>query len=132
MTWPAIIPYLRYEDAPAAIDWLERAFGFKRHAVHEDGGKVVHAEISHGDGMLMLASTTGAEEHAAKPPKQVGGTVTGGIYVAVEDPDAHCARAREAGAEILREPADQPYGSRDYAARDPEGFVWSFGTYRPE
>ena len=132
MAWPAIIPYIRYEDAPAAIDWLERAFGFERRVVQEDGGKVSHAELAYGNGMLMLASTHEDLPAAAKTPRQLGGQATGGMYVVVDDVDAHCERARAAGAEIVREPADQHYGSRDYVARDPEGFLWSFGTYRPE
>jgi uncharacterized glyoxalase superfamily protein PhnB len=130
--WPAIIPYIRYEDAPAAIDWLERAFGFERRAVQEDGGKVAHAEVAYNNGLLMLASTHEDHPEAARTPRQLGGQATGGMYVVVDDVDAHCERARAAGAEIVREPADQHYGSRDYVARDPEGFSWSFGTYRPE
>ena len=132
MAWPAIIPYIRYEDAPAMLDWLERAFGFERHAVHEDGGKVAHAEITFAGGMFMVGSTGGDGPESAVTPNQLGGRATGGMYVVVEDVDAHCERAREAGAEIIREPEDQEYGSRDYSARDPEGHIWSFGTYRPE
>ena len=127
-----MIPYIRYEDAPAMLDWLENAFGFERRIVFEEGERVVHAEVTFGSGMLMLASTNEGMPESTKTPNQLGGEFTGGIYVVVEDPDAHCERARGAGAKIVREPADQDYGSRDYAARDPEGYVWSFGTYRPE
>jgi len=127
-----VIPYIRYEDAPAMLDWLENAFGFERRIVFEEGERVVHAEVTFGSGMLMLASTNEGMPESTKTPNQLGGEFTGGIYVVVEDPDAHCERARGAGAKIVREPADQDYGSRDYAARDPEGYVWSFGTYRPE
>ena len=122
---PAVIPSLRYRDAKAAIDWLANAFGFERRAVYEDGGLVVHAELTYDDGMIMLGS------------EREGDEVYGGhagqswIYVAVRDPDAHHDRAKAAGAEIIRELADQDYGSRDYSARDPEGNIWSFGTYRP-
>lgn len=129
-TWPAIIPYIRYEDAPAMLTWLEDAFGFKRRAMHEEGDRVVHAEITYGNGMFMVGST-GDEPEAAQTPRQLGGRATGGMYVVVEDVDAHCAQARAAGAEIVREPEDQEYGSRDYSAKDPEGHTWSFGTYRP-
>lgn len=136
-TWlaPDLIPTLRYRDAPAAIDWLQRAFGFERHAVYEDPDDpaiVHHAELRFGSGMLMLGSARESlgPEWAVLTPAQAGGS-TGAIYAIVDDPDAHCAHARAAGAEILREPTDQSYGSRDYMARDPEGHVWSFGTYRP-
>jgi len=64
-------------------------------------------------------------------PRQLGGVITGGIYVVVTDVDAHCARARAAGATIVREPVDQEYGGRDYACRDLEDHLWSFGTYAP-
>jgi uncharacterized glyoxalase superfamily protein PhnB len=130
-SWPAIIPYIRYEDAPAMLTWLEDAFGFKRRAVYEEGARIVHAEVAYGNGMFMTGSTSDDDEAAAKTPNQLGGAATGGMYVVVDDADEHCAQARAAGAEIVREPTDQEYGSRDYAARDPEGHVWSFGTYRP-
>jgi uncharacterized glyoxalase superfamily protein PhnB len=121
---PAVIPSLRYRDAMAAIDWLERAFGFERVMVVEgDDGTVAHAELLHDDGMIML----GTEREDMFGP-HVG---RGWAYVIVDDADAHYERAKAAGAEIVRELEDQPYGSRDYSARDPEGNLWSFGTYRP-
>ncbi len=128
--WPAIIPYIRYEDAPAMLDWLEDAFGFKRRAVYEEGGTVGHAEVTYGNGMFMLGPTRD-DGSAAKTPRQLGGRATGGMYVVVDDPDAHHDRAKAAGAQIVRPLEDQDYGSRDYSARDPEGNLWSFGTYRP-
>ena len=120
---PSIYPSLRYRDATAAIDWLERAFGLERVAVHEQGGEVMHAELRYGDGMVMLGPDRddGFGSHTGQ----------GWMYVVVDDPDAHYARARDAGAEIVRDLTDQDYGSRDYSARDPEGNLWSFGTYRP-
>jgi uncharacterized glyoxalase superfamily protein PhnB len=134
---PDVIPFLRYEDAPAAIDWLERAFGFKRHTVVEgDDDGIDHAELRFGSGMIMLGSTREASQWESnaiqKIPRQLGGAVTGGIYVVVDDPDAHHERAKAAGAEIVSELTDQEYGSRDYSARDPEGYLWHFGTYRPK
>jgi uncharacterized glyoxalase superfamily protein PhnB len=121
---------LRYEDAPAAIEWLERAFGFRRGlVVPGDDGSVVHAEMSFGTGGIMLGSIKDSQV-GISTPRSLGGS-TQSIYVIVEDPDAHYARARAAGAEIVYELADQDYGSRDYSARDPEGHLWSFGTYRP-
>jgi uncharacterized glyoxalase superfamily protein PhnB len=128
---PDAIPTLHYHDAHAALDWLERAFGFERHAVYEDDGKVAHAELRAGsNGMVMLGSAR-ENQYGLKTPRETGAP-TSGIYVIIEDTDAHFARARDAGAEILMEPTDQDYGSRDYSARDPEGYVWHFGTYRPE
>lgn len=128
---PTIFPFLRYDDAPAAIQWLCQAFGFdKRAVVPNDDGTIAHAELGLGAGVVMLGSTHGDDPNEVKSPKTVG-VQTQGIYVAVDDVDAHHERARAAGAEIVREPEDQDYGSREYAVRDPEGHVWSFGTYRP-
>jgi uncharacterized glyoxalase superfamily protein PhnB len=121
-----VYPSLRYRDAAAAIDWLERAFGFERHQVIENpDGTIAHAELRWGDGMIMLGSERDDPvfgSHAGQ----------GWQYVSVEDADAHHDRARAAGAEIVMELCDMDYGSRDYAARDPEGNHWSFGTYAPE
>jgi uncharacterized glyoxalase superfamily protein PhnB len=115
---PNIFPALRFADPDAAVDWLGRAFGFATGGVYRnDEGVVHHAEMSLGRGTIMF----GAGDPA---------TIT--IYVAVEDADAHYARAREAGAEIIREVGDTPYESREYSARDLEGHVWTFGTYLPE
>ena len=120
----SIHPTFHYRDARAAIDFLERAFGFEQHAVHrgEDGG-VVHAELRYGDSVLMLGAVDG--EHGPPPG-------AGAVYVVVTDPDAHHARAVEAGAEVFYPLTDQEYGSRDYGALDPEGNRWSFGTYAPD
>jgi uncharacterized glyoxalase superfamily protein PhnB len=122
----SIYPVLRYEDAHAAIDFLERAFGFERHAVHEgDDGKVVHSELRLGDAFVMPSSTgSGGELY-----DQGAGRTT--VYVAVEQVDSLYERAAQAGAEIVMPPTDQDYGSRDFTTRDPEGNLWSFGTYRP-
>jgi uncharacterized glyoxalase superfamily protein PhnB len=126
------IPFLHYEDASAALDWLTEAFGFQRSAVHEGSdGTIAHAEMRVGDGMIMLGSAT-ENDLGMKTPKELG-AVNQGIYVIVDDGiDTHYERARGAGAEIVRALHDTDYGSRDYVARDPEGNLWSFGTYRPE
>jgi uncharacterized glyoxalase superfamily protein PhnB len=121
---PTIFPTLKYDDAHKAIAFLCDALGFERHAVYEtDDGRVAHAQLSHGDGMVMLGSR-GAEGAIFEPGRVV-------TYVVVEDPDALHDHARAAGAEIVRPLADQDYGSRDFSAADPEGNVWSFGTYNP-
>jgi uncharacterized glyoxalase superfamily protein PhnB len=123
---PAIYPTLRYDDAPAAIRFLVDAFGFEADAVHEgDRGRISHALLGFGPGLVMVSSRT---SDPSRDPFDLG---PGCLYVAVDDPDAHYERAKKAGAEIVMELTDQSYGSREYAARDPEGHVWCFGTYRP-
>jgi uncharacterized glyoxalase superfamily protein PhnB len=118
---PNIFPALRYRDANAALEWLQRAFGFAEKAVYRgDDGTVHHAELQLGAGMVML----GEQPEAAPSDAQT-------IYVVVDDPDAHHERAAAAGAQIVRPLEDMDYGSREYSARDPEGHVWSFGTYDP-
>jgi uncharacterized glyoxalase superfamily protein PhnB len=118
-----IIPTLKYKDAKAAIDFLDSAFGFERHAVHEVDGIVGHAELRYGDGVVMLG-TVGQGDPQFE-------TSHCSIYVVVGDPDALYERAKAAGAEISRELQDMDYGSREFSARDPEGNAWSFGTYDP-
>jgi uncharacterized glyoxalase superfamily protein PhnB len=127
-----LIPTIRYADAPRMLDWLCEAFGFAKHFVvpGEDGG-IAHAQVSFGTGMLMLGSDRDDEWGGFVKPARARGGASGAVYVVVADADAHCARARSAGAEILYGPRDTDYGSREYAARDPEGNVWSFGTYDP-
>ncbi|WP_067796687.1 VOC family protein [Actinomadura formosensis] len=112
-----LYPLIGSADPARSMAWLEKAFGFTEIAAHrDDTGAIVHAEMRFDTGIIMLG--------AAK-------TAPAAIYVAVDDPDAHHDRAKAAGAEIFRPLADQDYGSRDYAARDPDGNEWYFGTYRP-
>ncbi len=126
---PSVYPTLLYADAKAAIKQLTEAFGFTALAVHEgEDGSVGHAELAQGNGAVMLGSK-GTGSAFDKVMKDAGTT---GVYVVVEDVDAHHRRAVEQGAEILMPPTDQDYGSRDYMARDLEGNVWSFGTYTPD
>jgi uncharacterized glyoxalase superfamily protein PhnB len=121
---PSISPALRYRDPRRAVDFIVDVFGFTSEMVHEDEGRIVHAELSYGDGLVMVSPDS------PEPYGERAGY--GWIYVAVEDADAHHAHAKAAGAEIVRELEDQDYGSRDYSARDFEGNVWSFGTYHPQ
>lgn len=122
--YPRISPYLNYEDTGAMMDWLARAFGLvERHSQRGPDGKVNHAEMQLEDGVVMMGSPGGGFRN----PKRLGQS-TQSLYVYVDDVDAHCARAREAGAEILEEPADQPYGDRRYGASDPEGHRWYFAS----
>ena len=121
-----IYPVLIYEDGRAAIDFLEKAFGFERHAVHDGGnGAVAHAELRFGSELVMLSSSSEGNEQF----NQAVGNYS--LYLVVDDPDAHHQRAKDAGAEIVLGLKDEDYGSRGYTARDPEGNLWSFGTYRP-
>lgn len=128
-----IIPCLRYRDALAAIDWLCRAFGFEKQAVYADGGVVHHAQLVHGAGMIMLGSAQNAGDwgrHIAQP-EEIGGRETQSCCVVVADADAHYAVAKNAGARIVIDIADQAYGGRGYLCRDPEGHLWWFGSYDP-
>jgi uncharacterized glyoxalase superfamily protein PhnB len=122
---PSLSAAVFYRDPWAALDWLEKAFGFERSMViTEKNGKLAHAQMRFGDGLIYLDSEW-ADFIAS--PASVGGRNTQSIHVHLKDGiDAHYARARGAGAVILQEPADQFYGDRTYRARDPEGHVWIF------
>ena len=126
---PAVYPSLVYQDAPAMIDWLERAFGFQcRLIVPGDDGTIRHSELSLGQAVVMVCSPR--PELRWKSPTDLGATHAG-LCLYVSDPDAHYARAVAAGVEVLFPLKDSSYGSRDYTARDPEGVSWTFGTYIP-
>ena len=132
-TTATIIPCLRYRNALRMIDWLCDAFGFEKHAVYADGDAVHHAQLVFGNGMVMLGSTSNDGEwgHAIVQLDEVGGRETQSPCVIVSDADAHYARAKAAGATIVIDIADQDYGGRGYACRDPEGHLWWFGSYDP-
>ena len=122
---PRITPYILYEDATAAVDFITTAFGFtERLRMSGDDGGVNHAELELDGGLVMLGQPGGDY----RAPKRHG-NVSQLIHVYVDDVDAHCARAREAGATILAEPEDQFYGDRRYAAEDPEGHHWHFAQH---
>ena len=128
-----IIPGMRYHNAPAAIDWLCRAFGFQAHlVVPDDAGGIAHAQLTLGNGMIMLGSfrEDGEFDQLVTTPRRAGST-TQSAYIVVLEIDEHYRRAVEAGAEIVYEIADQEYGGRLYSARDPEGHLWNFGSYDP-
>jgi uncharacterized glyoxalase superfamily protein PhnB len=119
-----IQPVLHYQDPEKAIRFLTETFGFREHAVHRaPDGKIAYVELEFGGCYIGFGPTYGSDS-----PFELGPTC---VYVALDDPDAHHERALAAGAEIIMELTDQAYGSREYAARDPEGNVWCFGTYRP-
>jgi len=125
-----VIPTMRYQDAMAAIDFLETAFGFRPAMVVEgEGGAIEHAQLVHDTGIIMLGSARDDEFG-----RLLGGSTNpfrSSIYVVVEDVAGHADRARAAGAEIIMEPVDEDYGGSNYTARDPEGNIWSFGSYDP-
>jgi len=131
-----VMPTLRYHDAPAAIEWLCRAFGFERQLVvpGEQEGSIAHAQLRYGNGMIMLGTADlhgGSFDEIMTTPRQIEGRQTQSAYVVVEDPDAHHERAVAAGAEIVLPLEDKDYGGRGYGCRDLEGHVWSFGDFDP-
>jgi PhnB protein len=123
--YPRVMPYLLYEDSDAALEFLVSAFGFtEKMRLTGENGRINHAELSIGDGVIMFGTPDGEY----KNPNKLGGR-TGNIYVYVDDVDAHYERAKQAGATIAREPEDQFYGDRNYLAHDPEGHEWYFATH---
>ncbi|MER9950321.1 VOC family protein [Mesorhizobium sp. M0047] len=127
---PRLYPALRYKNAAKMIDWLSEAFGFSVQARYGEGDVVHHAELVFGSSMIMLG-TVRDDDYG----KMVGEPGSGGgksIYIAVDDADAAYAKARKAGATIIQELITRDYGSREFICRDPEGNVWSFGTYWPK
>jgi uncharacterized glyoxalase superfamily protein PhnB len=123
-------PVLRYNNAPAALDWLAQAFGFERGlVVPGQAGAIAYGQMHFGDGLIMLSSARDSDPRLVSP--QSLGATTVAIHTYVADVDAHFQRAAAAGAEIISPPANTEHGSRDYTARDLEGHVWSFSTYRP-
>lgn len=124
---PSIFPVLRYDDAPRAIEFLINALGFARASDHRlPDGRVAHADLRFG------ASVAGVSSTGTSPADSPWARVRQGIYVVARDPDALYARAQSAGADVASPIADQPYGSRDFTLRDPEGHLWGFGTYAME
>ena len=132
---PQVWPTLRAHDARALITFLVDAFGFEETVVYGDGDRVDHAQLSWPEGGgVMLGSVREGDTDAhgqgqGSTPTRPG---TFGAYVVTDHVDAVYQRARAAGAEIITEPYDTDYGSHDFAAADPEGNRWSFGTYRGE
>lgn len=121
-----------YRDTRAAIDFLTTAFGFEVRALYEaDDGTIVHEELTLGDAMVMLPRPGQGPTGELMRSVADAGKPTGGFYIVVDDADAHADRARAAGADIIVEPRDRDHGGRDYVCRDPEGHVWTFGTYDP-
>jgi len=129
-----LIPSLCYMDAPAAIAWLQEAFGFTTHlVVPGEAGEIVHAQIKTSDGTQMLMIYSARQEEAyrlQRPPKVLGGC-NQCLYLVVQDVAAHHLHAVKAGAKITMPPTAQDYGGSCYTCSDPEGHVWNFGSYDP-
>lgn len=122
-----VFAQIRYRDTKAAAAWLQEAFGFELVVAHEgEDGSIQHAEMRWGDSMFMFGQET--DDGVERFGRHAG---EAWLYVTVDDADAHYQRAKAAGAQIAYEIRDQDYGSRDYSAKDPEGNLWSFGTYDP-
>lgn len=134
--WPRISSSLSYLDAPAAIDWLCRAFGFEvRLRIEGDPGVIIHSELTYGDGVVMIGSDQSVSKRDNREfyrsPKRLGGANTQSLFVYVDDLEAHCARARAAGATITQEIELHDYGEeywsdKSYGCADCEGHHWWF------
>ncbi len=123
-----IIPALSYDDPNAAVAFLAAAFGFETHLLVTDAeGRIQHGEVSYDGALVMLGPTGWADW--ARSPRALEGANTQSVHVMVADVDAHCARARAAGARIVAEPSDQFYGDRTYRVLDCEGHNWSFAQH---
>lgn len=122
-----LVSALSYRDPRAAIGWLEKAFGFELTFLVEDAdGNVGHSELSFGSSAIMVGGEW-SENHAS--PASIGGKNTQSVHIRMTgDVDAHCARARAAGAQIIAEPETQFYGDRTYRCRDLEGHIWTVGA----
>ena len=121
-----LIPVLTYQDIPAAHDFLVNAFGFHSGGVHRNAeGEAIHGEVRVGEAAIWLHRVT--SEHRLSSPL-ASDIANSGLFVHVDDVDAHYERARAAGAQIDSQPVDRPYGQREYGARDLEGHRWWFAT----
>jgi len=130
-----IICTMRYEDAPAAIKFLGEAFGFAEHLVVPGApGEIAHAQLSLGDSMIMLGSVKKDEYgKMISVPKELNGQITMSPYIIIDDDQVqkHYEQAKKAGAEIVMELKTEDYGGQAYTCKDPEGHVWTFGSYDP-
>ena len=133
MTGGSIIPKMRYRDAAAAIAWLCEFFGFERHLiVPGEGDSIAHAQLRFGaENMIMLGSHTDDEYSSWVQPADSGQPCTQCVYIVVPNPDAHHRKAVAGGATILGDIQDAEYGGRGYTCRDPQGQIWSVGSYNP-
>ena len=133
MQHSSIITSLRYRDAPSAIEWLVRVFGFEKHlVVPDDDAGIAHAQLTLGGGMIMLSSVADTPfNHLMKQPDEIGGAETQSCYLVVPDADAVHERVLAAGGKIAIAIKDEDYGGRGFSCLDPEGHLWSVGSYDP-
>lgn len=134
-TRATVIPCLRYRDAPKAIDWLCSVFGFEAQlVVANEDGTIAHAQLTLGNGMVMLGSVSKVENafgRLTRQPDEIDGMETQSPYLIVPDADVVFQRARAAGAKIEIDIKDEDYGGRGFSCRDLEGHLWNIGTYDP-
>jgi uncharacterized glyoxalase superfamily protein PhnB len=124
------MPVLRYRDVPAEIDWLCRALGFERlHVATAEDGGIQFAQVAFGGNAVMLSPLRASGDGERADTSAVGEATS--CYFLVQDADAHFATAKAAGAEIIMDIGPFEHGGRGYSCRDPEGHVWTFGTYDP-
>lgn len=129
-----LIPALRYRNALAMIDWLCKVFGFEKHAVYAGAnGVVMHAELTFGNGMIMIGSVDNQSPSARffRQPDEIAGAETQSPCLIVSDIDALYARAKAAGAKMLMDLEEKEYGGKAFTCSDPEGHIWHVGTYDP-
>lgn len=126
-----VYPSLAYEDARGALTWLGEAFGFEEGlVVPGENGDVLHAEVRTGGDDLLFVISTSLSTRRGKSPRSLGGTAQS-VYIAVPDVDALHDRATAVGAEVFNPLHDTEYGAREFCCLDPEGHIWTFGTYNP-
>jgi uncharacterized glyoxalase superfamily protein PhnB len=127
---PRLYHTMRCKDAEAMIAWLKDVLGFTERVIYRRENVIAHAELSFGSSILMLGADR--QDGYGKSVGGLDGRRTDAVYLAVDDPDALYAKVKASGARIEMELQNTDYGSRDFSARDPEGGLWSFGTYWPK
>lgn len=130
-----MIPALQYKDAPAAIEWLCKVLGFeKKLVVPGEDGLIVHSQLTLGAGMIMVGSRRDSEYgQLVRTPHEMEGYNTQSPFIYLDDSemDSYYNNAKKNGAEILTALREEEYGGRYYSCKDPEGYLWSFGSYNP-
>jgi len=128
-----LILTMRYKDAPSAIKWLCGAFGFKEQLIVPGApGKITHAQLVYRNSMIMVGSLKEKEySDLVSVPANVNGLNTQSAYLIAENIEGHYEHAIAKGANIILPLEDQDYGGKLYTCTDPEGYLWSFGSYNP-
>jgi len=129
-----VVPGMRYRDCLGAIEWLCTALGFEKHAVYMgEGNSVMHAELTFGNGMIMLGSESNRSDYSKyiAMPDELGGREIRNVYLIVSDCDATYAQAKAAGAEMVFKLEEKSYGGKGFTCRDPECYLWHIGNYNP-